>query len=877
MTPFDLPPIEFQNAVTDIVEQGVQRVAAGAPLEAFCDWFCGEMAPRLHVVPGQSPDDPAASRRLALAMARSIWSTVPVPALRWRAQVLPKTERNAPCYCGSGRKFKHCCSDLTHMPPMIQSDAALGMVLAGLSTDQIEAAPLRQLPPLGLAMAAQRIMDKHGPERVASLLESLFLNPAGLDASHEPAFELLLDALLELRQETRRDKVARVVGECSDRDLATTARSRRVTMLADRGEYEQAWDLFHQTQRRSPDDPQLLHLELVVLLAQGRAEQAGMRAPLLAAKARKLGYDDLAQTLIEIGRDGLGAIGEMEADGDDLDEEEQAWLDLLQAVPKTIDPAQGRALHSVETLAAMEGDDQPVLGIGPSKALAAVERRWRKRFPVETPMLTELDGDAGSILDEPDAAQAFLAKHPDAWLSVNVLNDLLLAAHMMHDDSGARALLPATRALAAHAVALCRALLPAEPARVLWGMQESRPFLRIIAQAIEFARMMRDADSAEPLMRLSLALNPNDNHGWRDLLVQRCLQTERAQEALQWLDRYPDDMSPAGHNRALACFILGEPQKAESAVRTAHDESPRIAQALLVDMLDPPPDEGGPGLAMGGAMEAFYYRSELRPIWARSGALDWLRSLHLPEPKPKRATQAKAAPKLRAGSKSANEPTALSPLGVKLAREGVAPFSAATTKRLKVWVENYERLQGYITAIAWSPGVVMPGIWLPGVMEMQKAAIANAEKASSLDEMNALLGDLMNLYNHLNNTVLFGDIEGGAPLELLKAPAKTGRGLSDSALSAWSAGFVQGAEVGASHWRAAGLPVKSTQMPFKALYAAAARAQAKPQGWRPSGDDGQPLLAGLELDAPPLRELLAGAMGAIWKVIAPMRQHRAGR
>ena len=492
-------------------------------------------------------------------------------------------------------------------------------------------------------------------------------------------------------------------------------------------------------------------------------------------------------------------------------------------------------------------------------------------------MLTELDGDAWSILDEPDAAQTFLSKHPDAWLSVNVQNDLLLAARQMEQDSGSRKLLLAARALAAHAVALCRALLPAEPARVHWGMLESRPFLRSIAQAIEFARMMGDHAAAEPLMRLSLALNPNDNHGWRDLLVHRCLRTERAAEALQWLDRYSGDMPPAGHNRALAWFMLGEREKADSAVRQAHEESPRIVDALLADILDQPADEGGPGIMMGGAMEAFYYRSEMRPIWVSAGALDWLRALALPAPKTKPAARAKAAPKGGSWRKTGLGRDASPPARATAPRQGSKPFSGAAAKRLKARFEDYERLLGYVTAIAWSPGMVMPGVWLPGLMDMPQRAAVLEGRAPTMDEMNALLSDVMSLYNQLNEDVLSCAAEGAAPLEILTSAAKAGQGSSDSALTRWSAGFVQGAEIAASHWRSAGLPVKPDQMPFKTLFAAAARAAAGPKSWRPTGEAGQPLLSGLEVDTPPLRELLAGAMGVIWKVVAPMRQHRAGR
>ena len=54
-------------------------------------------------------DDPEARRAAIGQFGRSFWSTVPKPRQGWRAEPLPKPERNNPCPCGSGKKYKQCC------------------------------------------------------------------------------------------------------------------------------------------------------------------------------------------------------------------------------------------------------------------------------------------------------------------------------------------------------------------------------------------------------------------------------------------------------------------------------------------------------------------------------------------------------------------------------------------------------------------------------------------------------------------------------------------------------------------------------------------------------------------------------------------------
>ena len=156
-------------------------------------------------------------------------------------------------------------------------------------------------------------------------------------------------------------------------------------------------------------------------------------------------------------------------------------------------------------------------------------------------------------------------------------------------------------------------------------------------------------------------------------------------------------------------------------------------------------------------------------------------------------------------------------------------------------------------------------------------ADATSSKPASLDQMNAVLGDLMQLYNHLNTDVLTQDPLGEPPVDILHPARNADPAPPDAALLAWAAGFVQGAEQCAAQWRKAGHAVKTDQMPFKALYALAAQAPAMGEAWRPTNDDGQVLLAGLALDPLPVRETLAAALRTLWRTTAPLRQRRIAR
>ena len=124
-----------------------------------------------------------------------------------------------------------------------------------------------------------------------------------------------------------------------------------------------------------------------------------------------------------------------------------------------------------------------------------------------------------------------------------------------------------------------------------------------------------------------LTLNPSDNHGLRDELTRLCLQDGDAQDALDVCDRYPDDaLGPTQYNRALALFMLGRRDDAGRALREAVARYPAMLTTLVAAKPKPVRSKGA-FITVGGKEEAWLYREAYLPLWQKSGALAWARTV----------------------------------------------------------------------------------------------------------------------------------------------------------------------------------------------------------------------------------------------------------
>lgn len=863
-TPDTAPPPWFGEAV--------ERLLHGASLPEFCTWMAQQ--PNERAAPGADAAEQDWRRRAQLTMARWLWSHVPVPSNRWRPRPLPAPERNAPCHCGSGRKYKNCCQEFAHAVPPVSESEMLSIALTHADAAMLAPESLRQLPAEALGNAAFGWNEQGQAERTVALLEPLFTHQLErLSARHELALDALMDALLRLHQDQRRMALAQHVSASGVLALATTARARLVTMLCDNGDYPGAWALLQTARRHAPQDPQLWPLEMTVLLSQGRHDEARLRGPLLAAQARKAGLPDLAQALMGLATEGLRSVHAPEHDVLDELPGATAWLAIARAVPTGATPTDWQAHYSVDEMAVGAKPDKvtgkrplatttaPVRELRPRKAMATLERRWHRQCPVSKPDLTLLWSEgADALLQGPgNPALDFLHQHPEAWFSFDILDDLLLASSALRDHGLPDELLAASQRVLDHALAGLRALLGTGPCELPWLVMPNRPALRLLAQAIELAGDRHDDRAREALAAWGLALNPHDNHGWRQLLVPLWLEQSRFDEALALLERYQGDLPPSEHLRALTLFALGRQPEAETVLRAAHAQYPLFMAALWPDVLDPPPESDGFGVPVGGVEQAHDHRVANRAAWLRTGALDWARTLNLPtEPRPPSRARKQAA---RSGRDVVvDTPKVLDSLPTPV-------FGATQEKRLRQSFD-YPRLHGLVTAVAWSPEIVMPSRWVN--LAMTAPRIAGTAEGADIKTLQRELDTVMRLYNRINVDLLRTPPDQPPPLAALRKLLAS----EPDAVSAWAAGFVQGAELARGAWRGAHRPVKAGASAFGTLLQLAAQAAPNSAGWRAENEQNQPLLVGLEPDAPSPQAKLSLALNDLWQVIGPLRHAR---
>jgi tetratricopeptide (TPR) repeat protein len=136
-----------------------------------------------------------------------------------------------------------------------------------------------------------------------------------------------------------------------------------------------------------------------------------------------------------------------------------------------------------------------------------------------------------------------------------------------------------------------------------------------------------DEEGAAQLAARMLQLNPNDNHGFRSLLMNRWLRAGDVQAALSLSRNYPDDTTvDLRYGEALAHYKLGDLARASAALAEAIDTNRYVLEYLADDRVKQP--ELSPhGVRPGGRDEAWLYAQEARDLWrADPAVLSWLKA-----------------------------------------------------------------------------------------------------------------------------------------------------------------------------------------------------------------------------------------------------------
>lgn len=611
----DLPDDESADELDMLIRMAVRRILNAPDPQAFLAWFA-DSAPQL--APGMAAQiigDAVDVRGLFLAMGRLLWNRTPLPDNRYRPRPLPKPERNAPCACGSGRKYKHCCARIESFPDPLEGLSLLKYVLEETPVARFKELPHAHLPLDELDYVAHSWLEEGRAADAVKLLEPLFADLARLDERAEMAFETLADCYDELDRPRQKAQLVEAVCAAPDKRLRSAGLHRRITMVADQGDSPRAWQLFHEAQRFDPDNPFLGALEVTLLQAQGEHERAKERGQFWIARLARDRDHDYGEL--------VARLRELIDNPDELHFEAAArQLPGLAPLRELIEKLPAPQCHY-----RLEPDEEGAGPLQPNTALARLIKEWRENTQLDRPSLTQLRPGAGGW-DDLAPGIVWLAGHPLAWQCFEVLDDLVLGLAEVRREVGTDQLL--VLPLLRHAAALLRVVLKANNAEgktLEWGFHENRPALRLLVNLIHTLLDMKRGDEAVPLMEWAVfELNPNDNHGLREILARSYLERGRAQAALDLCERYPEDMAAMEYDRVLALHALGRLDEAAAALRRASQDSPEVLRMLLA--ANPRQPKMNPGyVSVGGKDEAWLYRQDYLELWRAGGALEWAASL----------------------------------------------------------------------------------------------------------------------------------------------------------------------------------------------------------------------------------------------------------
>ena len=617
---------ESAEEIDNLMREGTRIVCSTTDFLAaqarFAEVFPA-LAPKMNALAAENDAD--VQRALCLALFREIWKHVPHPGHGFRPLPLPKQERNEPCQCGSGRKFKQCCARLEGALPFdMQGLSLLKYVLEDLPTSAYEKLPFHHMSPEEVAFVAEQWLIEGVPDKVTFLLVPLLSEVKKLDARHEHAFDILGDAYLQLGMPEERIQLVERVMEASDLSLRCAAMHRRCTIYSDMGDWSAAWKLFAKAEHLQPDNPSLAHLETIMLASEGRIERAKERAlywlARLGRQEHDAGFEPLMEFLRQMSLDPGAVLAMIHGEIDDdfsSEDEDVEWIlpliGMLETLPMPschyrLSPADGDAGE-------LEADHQ----------LAALEKQWKVVFRGDS--IDEADeGDEYEPFDDTEWI-GWLTENQLAWQSFMILEDVAQFVDntplpFEFDDP----FFDMESQLLTHAFFLLETVIAdnkAQGSQLAWGWLENRPALRLLESYINSLDDI--AEELRLLEWLVLVLNPDDNQGLRESLARLLIESGRAEEALGLCDRYPDDsLGAMQYARVLALHQLAHFDEAAIALDIARDQRPKFLSSLL-DENPEVPDPDFDEVTVGGDDEAWYYRMDWLALWEHLGALDWLK------------------------------------------------------------------------------------------------------------------------------------------------------------------------------------------------------------------------------------------------------------
>ncbi len=164
--------------------------------------------------------------------------------------------------------------------------------------------------------------------------------------------------------------------------------------------------------------------------------------------------------------------------------------------------------------------------------------------------------------------------------------------------------------------------------RLIWGLLDNRPFLRLYHSYGLSLMRQGEAEKALEVFENLVSLNPNDNQGARALVVECYFDLKRPEGVLNLCNRYRDDgLEQVLYGRVLAQLQLLNVKEAAKALSRAIKLLPLVAKEIAKRTHRRPKDYDEESVALWSEGQAYGYWKVFGKFWtATPGAIGFVRS-----------------------------------------------------------------------------------------------------------------------------------------------------------------------------------------------------------------------------------------------------------
>lgn len=211
--------------------------------------------------------------------AQMFWQHYPHISQNYALVSAPKLQRNDACVCGSNKKYKHCCLAITDLTPtMVEKPDFTYVLLELLPKTRWKELANSQIAINSVVQAAYFFIGSERYKDARQLLEPWFKSPQDFVAKREALLDLLIEVYFQGGNSRKKKQLLDKAIMHGDNVIKSTAMQRMASMLCDENKVQQAYALFTEAQKLTPDSPSLAHLEISILVVAGDYERAKQRA-----------------------------------------------------------------------------------------------------------------------------------------------------------------------------------------------------------------------------------------------------------------------------------------------------------------------------------------------------------------------------------------------------------------------------------------------------------------------------------------------------------------------------------------------------------------------------------------------------------------------